>query len=407
MSASSVFGASKNRLRGSALLGVIVIGVVFLSLILWYFQWSWVRGQEETRRSAGERALAYADSGLGAALENLKLPGVHPSSWTVSGAVEDGRFEAAVQVDSTTPGLVEAFATGYYYLPKGAALDPLTERPAQRAAVRAKIFSESVATFVAAVPGRLRIGPGVTAVGAPLYAKEIIFAPGPEPVAAQLGTVLFSRSAVREDGTPDPSPSYVVFVSSPPAAQALPFPIHFPALGGALRDFYRSYATDPASRLADGAELGGRLDAPGISTPSVYFAEGDLHLGRGAPLVVTGIYTIYAVGNVYIHQSIVRAPGSWVAILTEKDLHIASDAPGSLALQGTFFVGGACRSDGPPRPGGQLNFFGSLVAGQGIDWALHWPRRSYLFLPPPPTGIELPSFTQMLEYDVVQGRYQP
>ena len=387
-------------------MGAIVLGLIFLSLMVWYLQWSWLNGEQEAHRTANQRALSYADSGLNAAMQRLKSPEDSAPTddiVTGSGTLTDGRYEYSLAFDTTTTNLVDAWATGYYHLPKGSQRDPATGESAQRAVLHAKIFSGSITTFLIAVPGRLRVNDGITAAGAPIYARDLVFVKGPDPARVHLTSAFFARSARDDSGADSPAPAFAVFQSSPPAAQMLAYAPHFPRPGLGLRGYYQSHATD-VTTLTDGSDLSGAVPREGDPSRPVYFVDGDLSIGGSQALVADDAVLIYATGQIRIHNAILHQGSGWAAILAEKDVHLASDCPDPLAVQATFLTSGAFRADGPARFPGRFLFQGQMIAGGGIDLAGAWPVRGYFWNVG--TTFDLPAFTELLQYDVVEGKYR-
>src|SRR5437879_4926079 len=306
--------------RGAALLGALVICILVMSVLVWSLQWSLSAGKSDSHLADTQRALSYADSGINAAAQRLKMPWLNSdsiSSFTVSSSLNNGRYEYTVVVDSETHSLADTYATGYFYLGTGDWTDPLNGQKAQRAVVHAKIYFAGIQNLAAAVPGYLPIGGG-TVVDGTLYGNDLIFKRSADGTPSRIGTALYHQSAKREDQEADPAPDYVVFNSSPTAAQHVDYPLHFPRLGLAVRRYYSDRAKASFARLNNGASLDGLVSKPGDSPDAVYFCDGDLNLGHVSAFSAQDSFLIYATGAVYIHKPVLLTVGSWVAILAEQ-----------------------------------------------------------------------------------------
>jgi hypothetical protein len=388
--------------RGGALLATIIISMLLLSVSVWYLSWSGSQSKETTHARATQRAQEYAESALEAAQAQLMAPTTaeitNPEQ--ISGDTEHGRYEYALSPSSATPGQMDVVATGYSYFPQGSEEDGVTHRRAQRAVIHAEYFVDRIDKLMVAVPGALRIHPGTTAMGA-IYASDLVFVKGSENETTQIGGAAFSHSIARDDGTEDPSPPYVVFLTT---AQRLGFPIRFPELSATVRAFYQSYATSGASLLEDGASLDGLVDAPSNPDVPVYFCKGDLHLSRSRIFIPKNLVIVYVAGVLHIHNA-VMAEGGWAVFLVEKGIQIENDTPNDLALNGTFVTNGAIISL-PQHRKGDLSVNGSLVAGEGIDLAVGWDgHRTYAYRPAPPM-LPLPHLMERMTYELVQGKYK-
>ncbi len=377
-----------------------------MSLVVWYLQWSWLHGEEDTHRSASQRAMTYADSGVNAALQRLKMPQPIPdfTTYSTSAAFTEGRYDYTLTYDTTTPSLVDTWSTGYYYLPKGTQQDPLNGAPAQRAVIHAKVLAGSITQFLVAVPGRLRVGPGMIALGGAVYARDLVFVKGPAAAYTHLSLAIYSRTAQDDTGNANPSPSYIIFDSTPAAAQMLPYPAHFPRPGLALRNYYRTKTGQPLVELTDGTDLSGPLPRAGDPPNPVYYCDGVVDLARNGPLLINAPVMLYVTGDVHIHDMIIHQGNGWLSVLCEKNIHITTDAKDPITLQATFLVSGAFVGDGSARLPGQLQLMGTLIAGGGVDLAHIWTVRRYYWMNQ--SASDLPFFTEILQYDIVEGKFQ-
>jgi hypothetical protein len=412
-----------NNCKGSALIASLVIGFLCLSLIFAVSHWTWFKSLGDTHRLAAQRAFDYADSGVKEALRALEMPDM----WAVSTSTDvestrmvrmpmpHGAYAYTLTFDSTTPSLVDLYATGYYELAQGSTLDPVTNRPAQRSVIHAKVRTLRVTDVLVAVSGTLRIGSRTMAEGGSLYAQNLVFAQGLEGEAllktqmpyTAIDSAFYSQRAERVDGTPDPSPPNVYYTSNPPYAQQEHFPLNLPPLDASMQKFYQDQATSPSSRLDSGTTLEGMLEKPPGSPNSVYFCDGDLTLAAQTPVMVRGFVVVYVTGQVVIHNTIqAKDDTSWLVLLAGKDIHITDDAPTDLELDGTFLTNGAIVADGPPDSSRSLTFRGNIVAPQGLDLAAHWgSSRTYTYIDREDPTVLLPRLTQLLEYTIVEGKY--
>jgi len=392
---------------GGALLAILIICVLVGSVLVWYLQWSQFAGKNENHLSGTQHALSYADSGIHAASQRLKTPWMNSdtgNSFTTSAPLYNGRYEYTVVLDTQTRSLADTYATGYYYLNTGESVDPTNGRAAQRAVIHAKIYFAGIQNLVAAVPGRLPIGGGSVVDGA-LYAKDLIFNRSIDGSPTRVGIALYNQSVLGDDKQMNPAPDYVVFYSSPAAAQHVQYPVHLPQLGPSFRTYYAARAGTGSGQLQAGASLDGLVNKPNDTPNPVYFCNGDLHIGKTNTFTAQDTFLIYATGDIYIHKPVELEVGSWVAFLTEKKIHIADDAPDSMTLKGTYLSNGAFLTDNTSRHPGSFHLYGNLIAGQGIDLADFWATRVYVRAGPVDNILDIPNFTQLLEYKVLQGKY--
>jgi hypothetical protein len=392
---------------GAALLGALIICVLVMSVLVWYLQWSQIAGKSDTRLATTQHALSYADSGLNAASQRLKSPGLDPdnrNSFTGGASLYNGRYEYSVVMDTDTHSLSDTYATGYFYLAKGDWVDPQNGKVAERAVIHAKIYFAGIQNLVVAVPGRLPVGGG-TVVDGTMYAKDLLFNRSAEGKTTRVGMSLYHQSVMDDRNQHNPAPDYVVFNSSPATAEHSEYPLHLPRLGSAFRQFYAAKAGTGSGQLANGASLDGFVGKPGDSPDAVYFCDGDLHIGKSNAFTAQESILIYATGDVYIHKPVMVNIGTWVAFLTEKNIHIAEDAPNDMILKGTYLANGAVLTDGRPRHPGSFHLYGNMIAGRGIDLAENWDTRVYVHAGPMENILALPNFTQLLDYKVLQGKY--
>ena len=311
--------------------------------------------KEGTHSRAVQRALEYAESGMDAAQQEIRLPGPVPEG--LSQPLVNGGMEYSIAQDTNTPQQLDVYATGYYDLPQGAFEDPITHAHAQRAVVHARIYFDNVDKALIAVPGKLKVNPGAF-VNDAVYAADLVFVKGGDAEApTHVQSAFYSHSITREDGTADSYPSYVVFGSTP---VLLGYPLHFPRLAAPARAYYKQFASSFASQLSDGSDLDGVVPAPPLTAPAslssqsaqnvpVYYCEGDLDVGNNGVFNPSGSFIVYVTGNLRIHNSIGSNGSSWVVFLVEKDIEIHSDAIGNLMLNGTFIANGKIMAMGSER----------------------------------------------------------
>jgi hypothetical protein len=388
--------------RGSALLATIVLSVVFLTLMVWFLQWSHIESEQDVHEASYQRALYYAESGFQAAEDGLKLPDseIADAAVTVSSPMPQGSYEYTLLKDSssTTSEIIHVSAAGYFDLPKGSQRDPLNGQPARRAKIQATLYVGSVAAFAAVAPGELRLGPGVSVDGI-VYSRDLVFEKAEPATPIRLDTALFSRAARRFDGVEDSSPVFVSFTSTPKAAQRLLYPPHFLWPGSELRHWFEPHVTDTSHRLWNNDDF--RPGTGDGASSSFYFCDGDLHLARNSDLVVNGPTCVYVTGTVTIHRSIQGSAGGALIVYAEKDIPLNIRGEHEVNLQGTFITAGAFVDDGFMHPSSTLHVYGSLLARSGIDLGAYWTRRVYQ---PAGETTGAPQFTQLLDYHVVEGR---
>ena len=388
--------------RGGALLATIIISMLLLSVSVWYFSWSWSQSQETTHSRATQRAQELAESGLEAALEQMMMPNTAQKVNLENGSetANHGRYEYTLSSDTNTPQQVDAYSTGYCDFPRGSEEDPVTHRRAQHAMIHAQYFADRIDKLLVAVPGKLRINPGTVAGGA-IYGTDLMFVKGADDNPIQVAGAAYSHAMLRDDGTSDPAPTYVEFLST---AARLGYPIRFPELSNKVRNFYQSYATSRMSQLDDGSSLDGLVEVPDNPEVPVYFCKGDLHLSKSRIFIPKGFFIVYVTGILHIHNSVMAEAG-WAVFLAEKGIQIEKDTPNNLMLYGTYVTNGAIVSI-PQHRLGDLTVNGSLTAGEGIDLAVGWDgRRIYYYHPAPPL-LPLPHMIERMKYEVVQGKYK-
>jgi hypothetical protein len=394
--------------RGSALVASIVVALLFLSMILWYAEWSRMLSRAEVSRMMAHNAMNYADDGINDALVRLKSPALR--QWLDMGTTAaysidkpSGRVDISLDRRSPDNNLVDLYATGYYYLPNGNYQDKLTGRPAQRTVINAKFHITNVDQYLLAVPSQLPVSYGTNASAGMIYASNLQFLPclgGPCGPATQLAAAYYHQSV-----TPSSAPVFVQFTANPPNAQRVNYPMNFASLDPEMRNFYQAQAGGPLP-----ASFAGIIGAPGSS--HVYFVDGDLDIAAGSSLVVNGVYVIYATGIVRIHNNILLDhAGCWTGILSEKEIHLASDAPNNLTLNGTFISNGIFQGDplpgNLPRSNVNLAINGGIVSLVRIDIAGIWRgNRTYTYQTANTPDFPLPNLTEKLEYKILSGKYQ-
>ncbi len=419
----AVWPSRINSERGGALIATTVISVLMLGLLVWYLSQASLTARLQTHEHSAVVALHYAETGLLLAEQALQSPSVLAGTGTVTESREMPNGRCAYTLFRSSPlkedpsgvnpfqqVLVDAYATGYFYLGQGAVVDPTNGRAAQLAVLRAKIGFQAAGSFLVASPGRLRVAQGTTAHYGPMYARELIFAQDPDPL--QLNTVIdgafFGDTVKRHDGFFEPSPDYVIFDSTGGAQPIGTIP-HFPALGGTIRAYYKSLAASEGSRLADGASLDGRT-APPINNPfPIYYCQGDLHLGRVMGFEPARNMIVYVEGDLFIHNSMREVSHSWAAFLVEKDIRLeVSASAAELLLRGTFMANGALRWDGsqPPSRSFTISLTGSLLAGKGFDEFAGRTPMKFIRWQVDDAILPLPRLTQLLETEIVKGKYR-
>lgn len=395
------------REAGSALILSIILGFVFLTGIMWFSHWSWNRGRSQQTFNAAQHAYQYADSGVNAVNPWLKSPALLTelpagATSTLRLTMPNGRCEVALYRQSPVDtSLVDAYATGYYYLPNGTQIDPNTNQHAQMASIHVVYRVNNIREYLLAVPGAQSVSYGISASSGIIYAQSLTFLPpipndGSAP-PTQVGQVFYSNTL-----TEPPLPAYIIYHSTPPSAQRLAYAPAFATLDSSTRDFYQKGATAGGTPAFNGS-----VSPPGDAI--FYFVNGDVDIGTAAdPLTVNGVWIVYATGSIRIHNSVTTAdPNSWAAFLSEQDIHIMDDAPDALALTGNFVCNGNFVADlhnGGVRPAGTLQFIGGIVAMSSMDVAtVYKGSKTYTYQYSNNANLVLPNFSDMLQRNTING----
>jgi hypothetical protein len=407
-----VYRSQINSERGSALVATTVVSLLLLSVLVWHLSQARLMAKVQTHEHATEYALHYAESGLLLAEQALQVPSVLATTGTVTGSLgmPNGRcFYTLVRSSTTTanpliddpfqPVLVDATSTGYYYLDKGQSTDPVNGRTVQAAVMRAKLNFRAIGLFPAASPGRLRINDGTSVMFGPVYARELIFerAPDASNPPGVIEEAFFGDSVRGDEARVETAP------------RAIGVTPHFPAMGGKIRSYYQTLAQGDKSRLDSGATLQGRTKPPEDTLFPIYYCHGDLNIGSSEEFEPVGPLLIYVEGNLVIHRSIRGSGDSWVAFLVEKDILLDISEPiGAFELKGNFISNGALRWRGPPPDPQRFSFVltGSLLAGRGFDSTTVGLEKKFMRWQVDDVVLPLPRFTQMLESQILVGKYR-
>jgi len=291
---------------------------------------------------------------------------------------------------------VDAYATGYYFIPRGDTTDPVTGNQAQQSTINAKFRIANVSDYLLAIPGGpagpLHIAYGTNATGGILYAQDITFDKNTTIPTTRVGTVYYYGTVLPTDL------SFVQFTG--PTPQKLSYRPSFAVLDPTMRAIYSS-----ASGNLPAPALNGLVGAP---TSHVYYIDGDAQIAQGQPLTVQGVYVIYATGSAYIHNAITPADSnSWVAVLAEQNIDITNDAPSQLTLNGTFVCNGSFLADPlagnqPHTPPDSLAIVGGIVSLGSIAVSNYYPTsRSYTYKSSSDPNLILPNLSTLLQYKIL------
>jgi hypothetical protein len=389
------------RERGSVLLGTILLSLLFLAILIGYSQVSTSNSEALVHQTSTQRALEYAESGANNASLwlknpsfNLQLP-INTSTTVVFGPYQNGRVETTFYRMSTDSNLVDSYTTGYYYLAKGSFVDTstMTSQNAQIAVVNVKFRITNLAQFMFAVPGPLTITYGSNISNGIVYANDLTISTGSALPHTKIASAWYSNTVSSM------APVGVDFLGDPPAPQKLSYSPNFARLDSNVRAFYES------KKSATLPDFQGVVSA--ASDSHVYFSSGDLHIGQGQALTVSGVYVIYATGSVYIHNDIQMADAnSWIGILSEKDIHLAADIPGNtLTLNGNFVANWGFRADGPPRSASVLTINGGIVSYTAAQLSNVWAVRNYNYQTTTDSNLLMPNFSVPIEYKILKGKF--
>lgn len=396
--------------RGSALIAGLVISLVFVGLLMWFFGWSRTMSHGMVKRGAGKQAIQLADSAVNDAMKRVKEPDFFDGGPVVRWTSESdyGAYDITLVRSGINVSLVDAYATGYYYLPAGNAT--YGGKRAQLAAVHAKIQLSTISDFFAAVPGDLHVGMGSDLSGASVYARNLTFEKNAGP-RTKVGRAYYSESVRRSDtGAVDDSPDFVDFDTSISSyALRLPSAPNLTTLDATTKNYYKNLAWANNGNPYD--PFVGTVAAPPSGPPAVYFIDHDIELGSDAlPFTVNGAYIIYTTGKVTIKNDILMASNDtnncWLSILAEKDIVIGAEAPNNLTLNGTYVTNGGFRADDANGAKNTLTFNGGFLAHQGVKFSsVYQGNRTYKFRSSSSANIVLPNFATLLFYEITRGRY--
>ena len=339
-----------------------------------------------------------------ASAQFLKSPALSTSLPLVNGTttfsmpLNQGRVAVSLTRSNIDNNLVDAYATGYFYIAASSFLDPLNQQPAQIASVYAKFQITNVAQFMLAVPGSLTLGYGTNASGGIVYASNLAFQSGSGDPTTQVSEAYYYNSVF-----PTSAPPFVTFSPPGSSAQQLSYPPNFANLDAGVRAQYSSKQT--SNPIPSPADFEGVLTCP--SDTYVIFVSSSVDFGKLGPVTVSGVCAIYATGDIYIHNNLGPAPGdttSWVALLSEGIIHLADDAPQSLSVCGNFVTNVAFMADGAPRPTGNLIITGGIVSMQSMGVADVWQgTRTYQYASSTSPNLFLPNISNQLEYRLNSG----
>jgi hypothetical protein len=401
-----------NGHRGSALISVLLIGVLLITSMIWFERWSSQNKRVVLHNNGSRLAWSQAENGVDVALQWLRNPAnlsnlPNGGSYTLTPAelptISGGRSDLTLYRNLVDASLVEAWSTSYFFLGSGSVVDPVSGKTAQMTVIHATIRARFVGDYFAAVPGALQLGYGTDASSGSVYARDLTFLP---PNGSAQPTRVLSAYYLNSV-SPDAAPSFVTFGGAPYQAQRLASEPGLVQLDSTLSAFYKALAGTDVK--AAGSTLTGTLGAPS-NQYHVYFCPGNLTLGSGASsLTVAGPEVVYATGSITINGNILTdgQPNSWLAVLCEGNVTIASTAGASspyiLTLNGTFVMGGQFQAAGLVRSTGSLIFNGGFLAS-GVNFASVWPQRTYSYTRAP-ANMLLPFFIAVEQYQVVRGGY--
>jgi hypothetical protein len=401
-------GFNRDGEEGSVILAILLICLIIVVAMSAFSRRIQYYSRENISHIGKQKAFDAADSGVYFALYwlrsagNLSIltsghwlrPGDAGAPAELSHVSTVDRYDVSLHRNLIDTSLVDAYATGYYYVPRGPYKDP-DGRSAQRSVIHAKIRTLYIGDFFAAVPEVLNVGCGSNIREGTIYGSTINFA-ACAPGQTQVGAAYYLNGY-------QPMPAnFVTFLSTPPLPSQLPSAPNLVVAHERLRASYITMAgTD---NLASSVTLSGTWPAsPPANGHNVFFSNGNLELGTSStPLQFKGKTVIYTLGPVKIHNNVVPLGGdrvnNWLAIISEGDIHIADDAPDVMSINGLYVTGGHFSSDGNSRTQGQLTFMGGFVAEQGVDFAgIYTQSRTYQYVKPDP-AMALPYITYFESY---------
>jgi hypothetical protein len=388
--------------RGMAVLSVIIVGVIFLSLGVWFMSMSsnQVRGHVHQRHR--QRALDYAESGLEAAQEFLQRPdALNFDTYASSGVMPDGDYHYVMvrdtQADTDFSSRVVITSSGSY-----------SDKPAM-AVIESQVDVYDIDDPLIAVPGLLKISPGFSAAGGMIYGGDLLFTKPRDSQRTDVADLFYTGTLkIEEDDheiESEDAPGYVVFHASPTHPQRLGYAPRLPTLTPAIRDYYRQQATSQYATVFGGT-LDGLKEAPAEGKP-IYFSEGDLHVGRAAWFRPQGQFVVYVQGDLILHKPVYMPQGSWVVFLVEKDIVLTDQMSPRVVVMGTYLANGGIRYEGMEHSNGALTWYGGMIAHGGIDLAHAWGQgnRRYVHAAGVRGALPLPHMTQRRQYRILQGKY--
>jgi hypothetical protein len=401
-----VYARRRDGEKGSAIIAAVIIGALLIALFISHSNWATVRTQNQTHVNASKAALSYAETGTTQVITWLRKPSLNDDlpvagSTTLAGLQENGRFEVAVYRRNADSNLVDFVSTGYYNLPRGTDMD--AGKPVQIAVVAGKARLSNVGEYLAATSAPLKIGYGTDVQNGSVYSQDLTFEPdnGLGGPPTQVAHAYYLKSVTGD------LPGY--YTQDPKSAQQLAYPPEISTLDPAVRQLYIDRkSNDPMPSFT-----------ASVTQPSdthVYFQDGDIEIATGGmPLSVSGVFVLYATGHVYIHNSVIPADAnSWIAIISEKDIHLTKDAPDNLEIHANLIANRAVQADpldaGQPARAGQLMIEGGMASQMGFNFTEIWKpadgaTRVYKFKYFNSPNLYLPNFATLVDYHVVRGKY--
>ncbi|HVO33264.1 MAG TPA: hypothetical protein VMU17_05055 [Elusimicrobiota bacterium] len=392
---------------GTALVAVMVISVLIVSSMLWWATWNRAKARVGVQQFGTQQAKQLADSGIGVAQQWLGSPtlsvSLPPQTTAPYVLMSDtttntmGRYEVALYRTNCDASLIEAYATGYYYVGSGPYLDPLTHQNATITVLDVKFKLLSVTQYLFAVPNNMIVDAGSNFGNGSIYGQDITFNTGAQ--------IALQAAYYTDKVLPSSAPANVTFSTSCPYAQPLSYAPNFGTLTESVRNSYIAKAVNgPLPDFAAGGTLG-----PGSGNSAVYYSSGDVSIATlGTPLVVSGVYVIYTTGNIDIGNSInpqsTNPNSDWLGLLAEKNIYVTAANTNDLELNGTFITNWSIIGSGWTNPTAYtLATNGSMAALLNISLGWNGPRQ-YQYVPPPPT-LPLPSGVDVLQYNILIGKY--
>lgn len=391
----------------------MILSLFAISAITLYSWYSWIRSRENVHGLARQRTLHDADSCLSSTLQWLRIP-------TASSDVPMGGIKTLdesvdpILFNRCQVTLRRNAAPGDYI---SADVNSLSETPGgSTATIHATIRFTTVTQYFAAVDDTQPISAGTQlAAGSDPANYGTVYAPN---LVFESGALITIGSAYYADTvSPSETPSNVQFFLSPYHAQKLPARLNVVMLDSSINQLYKGKSSPLMGPLF--------IDNSNTLPPSpthVYFVEGDVTIGP-QPLTVTGVYALYATGDIHILNNIGPAlndADSWIALLSEKTIHLDKDAPDELTLVGNFIANAGMIADSPDTPRGtaggcSLSITGGVVGGRSLIFSEVWRNengcsRTYQykrFSGADEDKLYLPNVSTVLDYHVTAGRAVP